>query len=251
MQKDIPDDDLAGKGKDVDDPHVTVRYGLKTNLTPELREFIESQPAFEAKLGPTTSFPPSEHSDGAAPIVAPIVSEDLHRLNKEIEEHGDFAPSSFPDYKPHVTVAYVKPEAAEKYKDMKDAEGKTFPVDSIMVSDRNGDKIEIALKKESPKAVESDTSESEDTAPAPEQTEEEIAPPRASTSVVMIQGGTQLAAAPIQEPVVPIETKPQARVLPLSEIKQMAAGLNPERTVKSVRELMAEAAKRNPTAIVP
>jgi GNAT superfamily N-acetyltransferase len=74
MQSSIPDTDLAGKGKDVDDPHVTLRYGLKTSLTPELRKFIESQAPFEASLGATKAFPPSEHSDGAAPIVADVES---------------------------------------------------------------------------------------------------------------------------------------------------------------------------------
>jgi 2'-5' RNA ligase len=153
MQEKIPDSDLAGDGKDVDQPHVTVRYGLKTDLTPELRKFIESQSPFEAKLGPTTAFPPSKSSDGAAPIVAPVISPELHRINAEIEKQGEFEPSSFPEYRPHVSVAYVKPELAKKYTGMKDAEGKTFPITSIAVTDKNGDHTEIPLKGESPSAA--------------------------------------------------------------------------------------------------
>jgi 2'-5' RNA ligase len=146
MQSRIPDEDLAGDGKAIDKPHVTVRYGLKNGITPELRAFIEKQEPFEASLGPTTAFPPSEHSDGAAPIVAPVESPELHKLNAEIEKQADFEPSSFPDYKPHVSVAYVKPEVAEKYVGMKDAAGKTFPIDSIAISDKNGAHTEIPLK---------------------------------------------------------------------------------------------------------
>jgi 2'-5' RNA ligase len=153
MQEKIPDSDLAGDGKDVDQPHVTVRYGLKTDLTPELRKFIESQSPFEAKLGPITAFPPSKSSDGAAPIVAPVISPELHRINAEIEKQGEFEPSSFPEYRPHVSVAYVKPELAKKYTGMKDAEGKTFPITSIAVTDKNGDHTEIPLKGESPSAA--------------------------------------------------------------------------------------------------
>lgn len=41
------------------------------------------------------------------------------------------------------------------------------------------------------------------------------------------------------------------RVLPLSQIMQMAAAIAPERQVKGVRELMAEAQQRNPTKVVP
>lgn len=152
LQKNIPKESLAGDGKDLDKPHVTVRYGLKSGLTPELRAFIESKSPFEVKLGKTNSFPPSEHSDGAAPLVVPIISEELHDLNKEIEKQGDFAPSSFPDYRPHVTVAYLNPEVAEFYEEMKGAEGKEFTVDTIVVSDRNGDKVEVPLKGVNPSA---------------------------------------------------------------------------------------------------
>lgn len=273
MQDSIPDSALAGDGKDTDDPHVTIRYGLKTKLTPKLRKFIESQPPFEAKLGSTTSFPPSKHSDGAAPIVAPVVSDELHRLNKEIEGHGDFEPSSFPDYKPHITVAYVKPEVAKFYEGMKGAEGKIFPIDSIMVSDQDGDKIEIALKGEDPSAeeeepstiLESNTIEKEGAEDIPEQPKEgeSLSPPFAT---IPIQGGTVLAAAPIQEPVVktptsgihqvttnvtvPLETAMDVtpvvtkRILPLNEVRAIAENLNPQRQVNSVRELMAMAKSR-------
>jgi hypothetical protein len=40
----------------------------------------------------------------------------------------------------------VNPESAEKYRGMTDAEGKTFPIKSIDISDRNGNKETVALK---------------------------------------------------------------------------------------------------------
>lgn len=70
------------------------------------------------------------------------------------------------------------------------------------------------------------------------------------TTVVPVQGGTQLASSPVQEPVIPV-AKPIAQVMPLSQVKILAAGLVPQHQVKNVRELMAEAAKRMNTAIVP
>lgn len=127
-------------------PHVTVRYGIRGEATPQMRRFIESQAPFEAKLGKTDTFPPSEHSDGAATIISPIDAPELHRISAEIEKHGDFEPSSFPEYKPHATLGYVKPEAAAKYVGMGETEGKKFPVRSIAISDRNGNLEEIPLK---------------------------------------------------------------------------------------------------------
>jgi 2'-5' RNA ligase len=145
MQAKIPKEHLANDGADeeADKPHVTVRYGVKD--AGKIPDYLSKQKPFEAKLGKTIAFPPSEHSDGASPIVAPVESKDLRRMNGEIEKHGQFAPSSFPDYKPHVTVAYVKPEHADKYTGMSDGEGKSFPVTHVSLGDREGNKQAVKL----------------------------------------------------------------------------------------------------------
>jgi 2'-5' RNA ligase len=146
MQAKIQKEHRSDVHEDQDNPHVTVRYGVKDGDTSKLKDYISQQAPFEAKLGKTMAFPVSEHSEGAAPIVAHVESSDLHRINGEIEKHGDFAPSSFPDYKPHATVAYVKPEHAKRYSGMADGEGKTFNVKSIHVGDREGNTEEVPLK---------------------------------------------------------------------------------------------------------
>lgn len=145
MQARIPKEHLSDVHEDQDKPHVTVRYGVKDGDTSGLKNYIAKQKPFEAKLGKTMAFPVSEHSEGAVPIVAHVESPDLHRINGEIEKHGSFAPSSFPDYKPHVTVAYVKPEHAQKYVGMKDGEGKGFKVGAISVGDRDGKKESVPI----------------------------------------------------------------------------------------------------------
>lgn len=97
-------------------------------------------------MGKTDAFPPSEHSDGAAPVHVKIDAPELHRLNAEIGKHADFKENSFPDYRPHASIAYVKPDKAHLYKGNAHAEGKSFPVKSIAVTDRNGNATEIQLK---------------------------------------------------------------------------------------------------------
>jgi 2'-5' RNA ligase len=143
----ISDSDLAGDGKEIGagGNHVTVRYGLDDNFE-AVEAYLKKQAPFEATLGKTDSFPPSEHSDGAAPIIAPIEAPELHRINAEIEKHGTFAPSSFPDYKPHATIAYVKPEKAARYTGMDVTEGKSFTVDHISITDRDGNQREVKLE---------------------------------------------------------------------------------------------------------
>jgi hypothetical protein len=140
-------DHLAGDGL-VRDGHVTIRYGLKGGDEVGIRAHLEKQHPFEATLGKVSAFPPSEHSDGAAPIVVVVDSTDLRRIEKELDRHGNFVPRSFADYRPHATLAYVKPEVAKRYAGMLGTAGKKFVVNSISISHRDGSVHKVELKGE-------------------------------------------------------------------------------------------------------
>jgi broad specificity phosphatase PhoE len=142
----ISDSDLAGKGKDVGGNHLTVRYGIQGDDTAGIKKYLASLEPFEASLGKTEKFPPSEHSEGAAVIVAPIEAPELHKINSELEKHGDFTEPSFKEYRPHSSLAYVKPERADRYVGMAATAGKKFTVNSIAITDRNGKREEIQLQ---------------------------------------------------------------------------------------------------------
>jgi N12 class adenine-specific DNA methylase/2'-5' RNA ligase len=141
----ISESDLAGKGKDVGGNHVTVRYGLDDKHD-AVREYLKQQAPFEATLGKTASFPPSESRDGAAVLQAPIESPDLTRINEEIAKHGKFAESNFKEYRPHATIAYVHPDKVGRYTGMNVTEGKTFTVDQIAITDREGQQEMVKLE---------------------------------------------------------------------------------------------------------
>ena len=144
----ISDSDLAGKGKEIGEGgnHVTVRYGIKGDDTAGIKKFLSEQSPFEATLGKTEKFPVSEHSEGAAPIVAPIEAPELHRLNAELEKHGEFNEPSFKEYKPHATVAYVDPEKADRYVGMDVTHGKKFTVDEVAITDKHGSQEVVKLE---------------------------------------------------------------------------------------------------------
>ena len=131
----IAEDDLAGDGIE-EDMHVTVRYGLTDDDHDRLRVFIASLQPFEARVGELEIFPASEHSDGACPIVARIISQELRAIEQAIGDYAAFKEKSFPDYKPHCTLAYVKVAAAQKYADLY-VDG-SFIVRSITISHQSG-----------------------------------------------------------------------------------------------------------------
>lgn len=146
----IRDADLMADGKDVDPNHVTVRFGIENDDVDALRAFIARQQPFEAHLGEIELFGVSEHSEGAVPVVVRILSPELHMIEAEIGKHADFKEKNFPDYKPHCTLAYVKPGQAQQYEDLF-VHG-SFIVQGITISHTSGVKETIpfgmAVKKE-------------------------------------------------------------------------------------------------------
>lgn len=133
----IAPSDLMGKGKETE-AHVTVRYGIQSDDVEGVKKYLASLAPFEATLGKTDKFAPSEHSEGAAVIIAPIESPELHKINAELEKHGDFTEPSFKKYVPHATLAYVDPAKADRYVGMSVTQGKKFPIHEIAITDKHG-----------------------------------------------------------------------------------------------------------------
>lgn len=140
----INDEDLAGQGRDVEGNHVTVRYGIMEDDCGGIAAFLTKQKPFEAELGSTEMFPPTEHSDGAAVIKAPVTSLELRRINALLPEYGKFKPADF-EYSPHATIAYVKPEAVVQYIGLSVTNGRRFLVDTITISKRTGEQVDVKL----------------------------------------------------------------------------------------------------------
>lgn len=130
-------------------PHVTIRYGLK-NDSPAAIEKIKQAAAqiqpFDVPMGKTEVFPATKHSSFDHPVVARLkTTPELKALRDAVEGAGAFKEDNFPEYKPHVTLAYIKPEFAEQYKGGSQLEGHSVPVKEIVVSKRDGSQEVIPL----------------------------------------------------------------------------------------------------------
>jgi 2'-5' RNA ligase/GGDEF domain-containing protein len=142
----MPEDHIGPNGKE-DTPHVTVRYGLKDD-SPEaiakIKEAASKIAPFEATVGKTSSFPATKEGD--RPIIARVEkSPELNALRSVVEGAGDFKEDTHGEYKPHVTLGYVKPEHVAEYEGGSHLEGGKVPVDHVTVTKRDGTSETIKL----------------------------------------------------------------------------------------------------------
>jgi 2'-5' RNA ligase len=106
----IPDEDIyedgSGEHGRETEPHITVKYGLHTNNGDEVAEVLAGKGSAEATLGEMTAF---ENEDYTV-LKLDVDSPDLHKLNKKVGDDLEVT-DSYPEYHPHVTIAYLRKEA--------------------------------------------------------------------------------------------------------------------------------------------
>lgn len=136
----IPDELLAKDGRE-DNPHATVRFGFHSDDPEPVHRLLASEPAANLTLGPLDLFRAPEHDV----LIAPVESPDLHRLNGKLGEleHTD----THPEYKPHVTIAYLKPGEGEQFVGHRALAGEKASIDKVTFSGSDKVDHEIPLKK--------------------------------------------------------------------------------------------------------
>lgn len=142
----IPEESIA-KGDDIpgreDHPHITIKYGIHDEGSEKIKELLKDEPPVKVKLGDISLFHPEGKPYDVVKI--DVDSPDLHRLNKKISDNMEVT-DTFPDYKPHVTIAYVTKGSGEEFNGSKDFFGKEFTLDTVEFSSKNGDSEKIKLK---------------------------------------------------------------------------------------------------------
>lgn len=135
----IDEDDLHEKGLE-DEPHITVKYGLHTDKSSQVKKLVKDWGPIEAKLGKLSVFSNPDYDV----LKVEVESKDLNRLNRLISqlEHTD----SFDDYSPHATIGYLKPGSGEAYAGSWPGEGRTVKLDKLVFSDPKEVHTEIALE---------------------------------------------------------------------------------------------------------
>jgi hypothetical protein len=99
------DEDGYGKENHI---HTTIAYGIDPKTT--IEEIKDKLKPIYVTLGKITKFDNDENYDV---IKIDVSGKELHKLHHEIEKEIGLPGNTFKDYKPHLTIAYVKKGACD------------------------------------------------------------------------------------------------------------------------------------------
>ena len=133
LAHDVDGDDLAKEGRETD-PHVTIVSGFHESSQPEaLRAACAKASPVTIELGPTAVFPGSDTPSGADVLMLPVDSDDLRALHESIVLALSFTEGR-PTYRPHVTIAWLKPGRGKDYAGNRALAGRTVTISSVAFS---------------------------------------------------------------------------------------------------------------------
>jgi len=137
MADQVKDEDLHPKGRDRF-PHATLMYGLADKSPESVRRLLADQGPINLTLGRTSLFRQKDYDV----LKADVASRDLRRLNKLLGTLPH--ESSFRYYSPHVTLAYLKPGAGDKYI-ARPVQAPPVKADKVQFNHAHGDYVDIPL----------------------------------------------------------------------------------------------------------
>lgn len=101
----VGDDDDMGREDEI---HVTIKYGIHTSNAEDIHNIVDDIDPFYIKLGKIGKF----EGDGYDVLFISVDGKELKELNKKVSSELECT-DSHPVYKPHVTIAYVKPGSCD------------------------------------------------------------------------------------------------------------------------------------------
>lgn len=138
----IPESEIyseKGYGRE-DEPHVTVLYGLTTDDSKQAEKALAGIGPITFRLGKVSVFENEDYDVLKIDVAGP----DLHRANKKLRDEVPFE-NDYPDYKPHVTIAYLKPGMGKKYAGASPLEGMEMTAKEVLYSGKDRTKTPIGL----------------------------------------------------------------------------------------------------------
>ena len=142
----VPENDLYIDPNDMsfgrtEEPHVTLQYGIHSNRPDEVRKLLTGVEQFDIELGKVSLFTWHDKFDV---LKIEAISNELHRLNKLLSRLQ--YTQLFPNYKPHVTIAYTKKNQCNHLAGDMTFAGRAWIADLVTFSSKDNIKSPISLK---------------------------------------------------------------------------------------------------------
>jgi len=141
----IDPEDLHEKTEDEDEPHITVLYGLHTEVPEDAKEVLRgTEFPLDASVVCAEVFKPEGRDYDV--LVLSANSPDIEELNDKLGKLPNTTDFEF--YHPHITVAYLKRGRGDKYQNIVTGlEGKALKFNVLEFSDKEQKKTEIDIEK--------------------------------------------------------------------------------------------------------
>jgi 2'-5' RNA ligase len=120
--------------------HVTLLYGLYSNNHESYKNLFFQTKPFICELQEISVFENQKFDV----LMIKIGSEELYKLHKKLSKTLDFEPL-YPDYIPHVTIAYLKSGQGKMYNGLTTFKSRKFTVNNIVFSSKLQNKYKIEL----------------------------------------------------------------------------------------------------------
>jgi ferritin-like metal-binding protein YciE len=132
-----PETNGCGRETDI---HVSVMYGIDIGVTAdEITEVIGEFKPITITLGKTSIFECEDYDV----VKIEVTSPELKKLHYLIGDKISCSGNKFPDYKPHITIAYVKKGMGIKYAGENSFEGTDITINQLIFSNIKGIKTFI------------------------------------------------------------------------------------------------------------
>lgn len=139
----IPDDVLDPEEGRETTPHITVMFGFNDQDPAPVQALLADEPPIELTIGKTSVFTSGQTDQGYDVVKIDIESKDLRRIHEKIAANLDVTETH--SYRPHMTLAYVKPGKGKKFVGSNALTGHKLTFSTIIFSDKDKNTTEITL----------------------------------------------------------------------------------------------------------
>jgi 2'-5' RNA ligase len=124
--------------------HITVKFGIEIDDPEKIKEVLKNQDGGEVFFDKIDFFAGDENDV----LIVKCKSKSLAKMHKILKDEVKNE-EKFPNYTPHITVAYLKKGKGKKYKEMAEKElgevFKSFKFNEVFFEDKDNNRTNIKL----------------------------------------------------------------------------------------------------------